>query len=472
MNCLKCGHELNAGSIACPKCGHLNVPVIKYGNYDKKSIVLEKDADSISDSATDSSETEEIYLSHKLDLVRPRNKGGNTPSKPIRSNRPGNKAEAREVAEEIVVARDMQSNVDYDRYVKKERGFLSFLKGLFILIILLGAAAFAAYYAYNKSMGGSTKEYIDSIAKIQSQISKVNSDFSITLKNSPMLPVDNIIKQIPSSIDNISQINENFSKIIAPSMYSDSHNKLGEAIKLNKLIYQQLGIILKSPIDPHIQKNAELLSQYLDQCMTDYMGIKIGNLSFSLPDETMGIPGKIAPWIKQKQSDYSQIMSLITTFSKYFEDMDKLFVTYQSSLLDLNQTLKSVKNRQATWEDLIAFIDKSNKLKTSVKTDYSKLSVPSYLKNINKLFGPILDESLNYNIKYRIAVMMDKNFNKELLTPAEVLQKTKDIELLYQDAEKVNSSFSLNYQKFATDFKTERDKYIDPEFVLKLKTGK
>jgi hypothetical protein len=356
---------------------------------------------------------------------------------------------------------------------KKKWNYKPLLIGVLIAIALIGSALFAAYFAYNKFMGSSTKEYRNSAGGIQVRINKANADFVAVLnKDTKTLQVNDILTQIPKTTDTFDKIIKDYNDITPPASSSSSNSKLGEALNLNKQLYQTLQIILKSPSDSQTQKNMELLSSQIDQCMNSYSLVGIKGIDFALPGDVLSLPVKIGPWVKEKQAEYSQVMTLIAGYTKYFDNMSRLFVSFQSARVDFNSAVISVRNNQSTWDSLFTQIDNSEKILKGIQTDYGKLSVPSELKTINKAFAPILTDSLLYLSKLRFAAQTEKNFIDDSLTPEQITKKNNDISALYQDAEKTNSTVLMNYQKYTSDLKGEQDRYLDPEYVLSIKTKK
>lgn len=349
----------------------------------------------------------------------------------------------------------------------------SFLIGLLIFLLLIGATAAAMYYAYTYLMGSSTKEYVSSISAINGRVNKVNNDMaSVFNKGGNTLPVDELLKALPSAYSELDDIIEQCNKVVAPSNYIESHNKLEEGLKSNKAVYRQLESILKNPIDPDMDKNSEILSKYIEECSNAYGDVKIKDASFSLPDEIKSMPEKLEPWLKEKQDEYAEISNLMASFSKYFEDMSKLLLEFDSSRADLTQALNKTRNDNSSWDELFLLLDKNEKAVSSVKTKYIKLSVPSYIRTFNKRFGPILDGTLTYYSQLRTASLEDRKVKDEILFPEQAEEKEKEIEALYQEAEKVNASTTADYQKFTSDIEGEKNKYMNPEYVMTLKSGK
>jgi hypothetical protein len=217
------------------------------------------------------------------------------------------------------------------------------IAGVLITIVLIGAAAFAAYYAYNHFMGQSSTQYIESLQALDEKINKANEDFvNVLNSNQKELPVSEIIKQIPKTYDSFKDIIDSYGGTTIPSIYSGPNKTLGDAINLNKVIYQDLNNILKNPADPKTEQNLSQLSKDIDQCMKLYTSVGIENVSFTLPNEIISISSKVKAWASQKQAEYAQVTKLIDGFTKYFDNMINIFLKYDKSKSDFNMTLKNV----------------------------------------------------------------------------------------------------------------------------------
>lgn len=426
VKCNKCGRELNRKKV-CPVCGKNESPTNISSRGDKSTL-----------------ENYEYTLEY----------GKSAPSLDL---------------DEITIA----ASTVYDGKLENKKQAKSFFIGFLITILVIGAVVFATYYAYSYFMGNSTEEYITAVSKINTRINIVNDDMVAVLKKgSNAFPVSDILKQIPEANNALNKIIENTSSIPAPSNYSSAHSKLIEAVKLNKQIYQQLEIILKNPTNSEVQKNKDALVNYTDQCMNNYTSIRINNFNFTLPNEIIDISAKTTPWIKQKQAEYSQVTSLIATFSKYFENISKIVLSYDGLKVDFTQALKKAQNDKTEWDNFFVLIDNNEKTVKDIKTNYEKISVPSQLKAFNSSFAPILDDTLTYYSKLRFAAQSEKDIKKEGMSPSELAKKMIEVEALYQDAEKSNTSSVMGYQRFAPDLSAQKDKFINPEYVLTLKTTK
>lgn len=353
--------------------------------------------------------------------------------------------------------------------VKNKWDSRSLLKGILTTVLLVVCAALAAIYAYNHFMGESTGDYKSSVSKLQSKIVKANSDFAAVLNKDPkQFQSDAILKQIPKTIDSFNSITDSYNNLDSPSSYSASNKKLGDSISLNLSIYQSLQVILKNPIDTNAQNNLKQLSSLIDKCMDDYATVGIKGIDFTLPNEILSLTGKVGPWLSQKQSDNLRIMSLVNSYTKYFNSMTKLFEGYNSARIDFNTLIQSVRNNQSTWDKVFSSIDSSEKTLNDVKSSYASQDVPSALSSLNKRFGPVLDESILYLDKLRFAAQTEKSFSNSTLTQ----DQTTQINNLYQDAEKHNTNSFSNYQKFTSDMNSAKDNYLDPEYVSAHVTSK
>lgn len=350
--------------------------------------------------------------------------------------------------------------------VNKKWNPVPLIKGISITVLVLACAVLAAVFAYNLFMGQSTRDYRDSASALQTKIDKANSDFAAVLdKDTAQFPVDDVLKQLPATIDAFNSIIDKYNGIDPPSSYLSANKKLGDSIDLNKAIFTTLQTILQNPVDTGAQDNMKQLSDAVNQCMNGYTTIGIKNVNFSLPEEILSLPNKLDPFVSQKQSDNARVNSLIASYTQYFNSMSQLFESYTNARTDFNSIINNVRNNQAAWDDLFNKLDQSEDSLKDIKSSYSSLNVPSELSSLNKRFGPILDQSMLYIEKLRFAAQSEKNFNKDGLTQDQINQQTTQINNLYQLAEQENSNLTSNYQKFTSDMNAARDNYLDPNYV-------
>lgn len=361
-------------------------------------------------------------------------------------------------------------DVHYRHKVKKSKGFKSFATGFLIFALLVGAATIAAYYTYNYFMGNSAKEYTGLLAGICNRIDNANSEIADTLKNeAESFPASDVLSKTGKVRDSLNKIAEDLSNISPPSAYSASQDKLQEALKLNKMIYTQLETLLKNPADADIKKNEEQLYKYIQECSEDYAGVNVKGIEFSLPKEIVSMSEKLGPWVSQKQSEYAKISALMSSFSKYFQDISQTLLSYEAVRVDITQALNKSRTEKNSWDELLSLIDKNEKAVSDAKASYIKIKVPSYLRAFNDRLGPILDNTLSYYNKLKQAVMTDMDFDEEAEPdPEKVAEKIDQIDAMYEEAEKINTETSDEYKKFTQDIETEKSKYMDAEYVMKL----
>ena len=471
LYCKNCGLKLDGKSVLCPRCGEYTYN----STNDNNDNTTNNKAKNTIYSSSNTSPSPNISTNHsnaktnddiRYDIFNPPKRNYEDYSIQRQQDEDYN--------------RQTQQNEDYkkphkDRNAKEEKSgswVKAFFKWFFIILLLISVTAFAAYFAYNKFMGSSTSEYIKSISSLNKSINNANNSMVSAIKKDNNLPVQDILNKIPEEKKSFDTIIKNFDDITVPSMYSSSHSNLGKAIRLNREIYVKIDKILANPIDPNAKQNLDHLSSQIDECMSDYASVNIGDIAFSLPNEILSISSKVEPWVNQKQERYGSTMDQIKLFSNYFDSMTKLFGRFNETKVDFTQAIKDVRANQTSWDDLFSQIDENLNAKKAIKSDYKNLSVPSPVKSLNQKFMDILDESIAYDTKLRLAAEKESKFNKEGLTEDEIKVKQKEIEDAYKEAQKLDSSSSTAYQKYASIIGLEKEKYANPEFVMGLGQGK
>jgi len=456
MFCRKCGQELHITDTVCPNCKSLVFSQSQECNRDviKENKILDLNLGE-----------EHINRPQIPDFYK----------KSSRRKRAHYAKTGKAFKEVAATKSDDYDNMEEGQMeipVKRKR-MKSLFIGLAVAIVLIFTCLFSAYYAYNRIVGSSTEEYVKSVSQVHGQIEAINKDLFALFENSgESPPVEDILAKIKDSYGSLNDVIESASGITAPSNYWDSNTRLQEALEQNKQIFKQLELILDNPASPDAQQNLEMLAQYIDQCMTNYTAVSIDDLSFALPNEALSVPQKLQPWIDQKQAEYAQVMALIEKFRAYFDSMSSIFVTYDKAETNFAQLLKSVRNGAESWDTLFNKIEESEAIIQSATTEYGKIAVPSQLKSFNKKFGSILDNLNAYYRELKLAASTEMEFSSFNLTPEEMTLVQEEINKLYKDAEEYKTSSLQEYQKFASDMKIEKDKYLDPEYVIKLTSGK
>lgn len=434
MNCNKCGWKINSSLKKCPNCGQVL-------DNSKEDIVFKECQEGLLDEDESIEEVAAVALESQDKKLENDN--------------------------------DQDEDFYTEAYTKSKGNiFQKILITLLVIIFLAGAAFFTIKYTYNHFINNSSKDYEGKVVEIYGNINNVNNDMAnIIIKSSESFNSEAIINALDNTIDLLNAIIADIEKIPVPSSYSDSQINLNEGVLYNKKIYQYMLSVLNNPIGENASTNINSMKDSISKCTNTYAAINIQNLTFSLPDEILKTESIITPWVEKKNNEYSQVSSLIDSFAVYFDKMSSIIINYENSKIDLTQEIKNARDNKA-YNNLLALIDKCERDVKSAKTDYSKLTIPSYLKTFNSQFSIILDDTLSYYSKLRLAIAQERYFKKDGLNEAQLKKALDDINNMYDDAEKTNTSTMQNYKKFATDFKNTKDNYLNPTFVYELKFGK
>lgn len=440
MKCAKCGNELEHGEGICPVCGER----VSKDIDDKESAIFKECAEGMKGDEIDTPAEEATDKHAEKNERRP-------PQKPA-DDRPRRMERQREADET-------------KRWSPK-----NLIIGLLIAFLIIGAGTGAGYYAYSHSMGASSKDYIESSRKLEKSIDKLNGDFAKVLnRDEDELPADDLLKQIPNTMNALNSIIADYRKVPPPSVYSDQNKKLVEALNLNKAIFQQLKTVLEAPTNANAAQNFDRLSETINSCINKYSSVQISNLDFSLPNEMLTLTSRMQPWLDQKQAAYQQVALFIDSYSKYFESIENLSLGFDAARADFNQTLTSVRTNQSKWTALFNQLDDSEIQLKNMQSEYKSISVPSDFKTFNKGYSKVLQDSLLYISKLRSAAQAERSFKKDGLSGQEVATKQKRIDTLYDNAEKVNSAVKSENQKFFSQMNDMKGKYLDVEYVLSIK---
>lgn len=453
MKCTRCGYEQEKETTVCPECGQDVLP--------NDAIILMEDEKPIIPTT--------IYMPAQESSVPPEEKVLVPQENALAlEENPAENALAENTINETAVTRTAYIEEADDYVLEKEWNFIPLILGILITLLCIGAAGYSMYYAYNYMMNTSSKDYKTSVQDIIQKVNSANQDFAAVFEDKDSFSVEEIKKVLPAVSDSFGEATKGTDSMQIPSKHSDSHEKLLEAIRLNRLIYQQLGTVLESPLDSNSEGNINLLSTSIDDCANNYAGVKIDDIEISLPDVVLSLPEKCSSYVKKQKTEYAQVMTYINSFSRYFDEMIKLFTKLDTSKADFVQEVKNARNKAATWESVLSQIENSEGIVRGVKTNYLKLSVPSQLKNTNKGFSSILDTSLNYYSKLRTAVLAERSFKKEGLSETEIAEKLESFDKMYENAEKINSSNRSKYQRYMTDMNSSKDRFMKPEYVMDL----
>ena len=450
MKCTKCQKEVTGDHIFCPYCGE-KLPKENISN--NEGMIFEECKKEMADEIDHENKTSESSVPKNLSMRKHRQK-----------------------ADDAYLHNSRHSSTDASvQDGKRSRGeknkLQHFGEGILISLLIISTVVLAVYFSYSHFTGIASKEYIKEIAGINDQISKANNEMaSILGKDDKTLPAGDISSKADSLSNTFGKILSEMNDITPPAKYSSLNNDLKDTISRNKEIYEITKKILDAPTGSDADNDLKTLRNTVDQCMNSYTSIRLSTISFSLPDSISGLPPKIGEYVDQKKSDFAKASALIDVFSDYFNDISKLVLSYDSDIENMDQVINNARTFKTmnSWNALYSLISKNRKAVNNIKSEYYNISVPSYLKSFNSEFSGVISDTLSYYSKLRLAAQTEQNFKAYGFTYMQISEQTKKFDKLYNNADSYRSSAAEKYHKFTIDMNTQKNKYLNADYVVTL----
>jgi len=253
------------------------------------------------------------------------------------------------------------------------------------------------YYLYNFE----NISYTRKTKKILAKLEKENEIFSRELSNLTNVPIEdstyilnltNAIKKSEANIDTL--INQLYS-ITVPEKYSKEHNKLIEAINMNKRIYTQSRLILNNLKSDKISKAAEDFDKYITNTQKLYNNLKIP-YKIKLPTKFKDISNEMQLFAYKCYSNFEEKNRLYEQYQNYFSEIDKLINDFANIKINLSSYLDNIKKNPSYIKQIKTEIEKKLLKLELIHMAFLNISVPENLVEIHKNIDSIIIDFTNY----------------------------------------------------------------------------
>lgn len=277
---------------------------------------------------------------------------------------------------------------------------------LFLSIIMTSIGIFFA--SYYSSINKEYDSYETTIVNNINGINEVNKNIEQFFNTSGAIDVDYTIKQLPSTINELTKLRDNLANSQPTSKYKKYHENLKLGLNNNLSIYKQALAILKDPSGPEVDGFSTNLKTYRNDCMNFYSLVDINNIKIELPqtsltfidnvlnDSYMAIRIQKEDDIKSKQTQ--EFISNIDAISKNFLDAK---INYYSYVI-------KVRKKDMSYDELLLLVGDNFIKLSNVQTDFKNLSIPPSTIPTYEAFKPLLEMYESYLRDFKLAVISEK----------------------------------------------------------------
>lgn len=303
-----------------------------------------------------------------------------------------------------------------------------------IVISLLGATLIilSFFTAYGLIMDNSYNDYEKSIKNSVSEITKLNESTS-SLISGQTINEKKAEKLLPALVDNLQSIDKKLQKLTPTSKYKANHYDLVNGLENNINLYKQMLLIIKNQQAKDIGDSLKNIQQFANSCSDNYSKINIDDIKIAFPDITNKFTNNFINFTNKvvEQSNQNEITS--SQSNDFINKITDLENKYQSIKVDFKPYVTKIRSGNGTYDDLIANINKSQNDISSLKLEFSNLTVPQNGTNIFKTFKKLLDDYDLYVQNFKFNVETEQSYvtggNKDNNT-LNNLYKTTDSKLL------------------------------------------
>ncbi|EYE87358.1 hypothetical protein Q428_13770 [Fervidicella metallireducens AeB] len=324
--------------------------------------------------------------------------------------------------------------------------------------VLLGLAImFGTYYYMSNRV---SFQYINTLYSEKENIDKANSLITETIKklNSNSNNPENINELKSSVIEAESKIQDSLDRLKKynpPAQYNMDFNNYLKAISLNKKLYNQTNLILKNSNSKDAFNAIDTLSKLIDEIKITYEKSNAKKATIKLPNEITNLPEVLNQITLVEYKKHEEKNRLLEQYTTYFDSMEMVIQSLNVELTNLNDNLMAMKNNETSIESVYMAIENKLSNLATIKSEYSKISVPAALADSHKLFEEIL-KSYNYYCQ---------DFKSALTKLEQSGNYRTEIDFIELDGN--FQEISAKFEEYVTKFNDNKNFYTNPDNIKK-----
>lgn len=329
--------------------------------------------------------------------------------------------------------------------------------------VLLGVAiVFGTYYYMSNRV---SFQYINTLYSEKENIDKANSLIAETIKklnagnNSP----ENINELKASVIEAESKVQQSLDRLKKynpPAQYNMDFNNYLKAISLNKKLYNQANLILKNSSSKDAFNAIDALSKLIDEIKITYEKSNAKRATIKLPDEISNLPEILNQITLVEYKKHEEKNRLLEQYTTYFDSMEMVIQSLNVELTNLNDNLIAMKSNETSIESVYMAIENKLTNLATIKSEYSKISVPPALAENHKAFEEIL-KSYNYYCQDFKSTLtkFEQAGNSQI--------KQHEVEISFIELDGNFQEISAKFEDYVTKFNDNKNFYTNPDNIEK-----
>jgi hypothetical protein len=223
---------------------------------------------------------------------------------------------------------------------------------------------------------------------------------------------------------------------------------------LNKKIFTQTNLILKNTKSKDLQKAVDALDKNIGDTSVAYENSKLETVYIKLPSEILTLWDKVGNFALVSYSNYEAKATLLEQYTEYYNTMDSIIEEFINEKQDLNTYIDAIRDSKASISDVYVEIDRKMDQLNSIKSSYTKLSVPAKTAKQHGSFNEILNSYSIYCEQFKPVLT---ELEEAGSNPDALMEVNMDLEQLYVRLQEIN----VSYNEYKDLYDKDKDTYMN-----------
>lgn len=205
-------------------------------------------------------------------------------------------------------------------------------------------------------------------------------------------------ENLPNNIKDLLSAKNNLEKYAASEKCKDMHSNLIKAVTSNIYVYEQLWAILNNPESQDVDNAFSSFKKYKDQSIQFYESFNNNNrrLKIDLNKDFLGYLNLSTVYIQELANLQKDKDIKTSQYTDYFNSIDDILTSFLEVRKDFSYYKDKIHDESISIDELSNEISVNKKELQDLKTDVSKISVPSNGINCYILLSKTLDDYMSY----------------------------------------------------------------------------
>lgn len=316
---------------------------------------------------------------------------------------------------------------------------------IFALLIIIGNL-FNVYSLLRNFNKNSPKKVLHiSIASINNTNNKTSN-----LIKEQSIDIEKSRKELPTIVKELKEVKDNLNNIETSNLNASEYSNLSQGLNYNIHIYEQLVAIFANPQGGDMDKALITLKNFNNKCLYHYSLFHDNRLNISLTDKSKTYINNCISYIEDLIRIKKTNEINTAQYKEFIDSMDEVLSSFVDIKMNYNDYVDRL-NKNLSLDSLMEIVDSNVEEVQKIKTEFSKLTVPSNSVYIYELFLTTLNNYISYIQNFKLDVISYQNQKETSNYTKEVTSTYNETEVSYNTLNNNFNSFVESYEKFKED---------------------